>query len=235
MNVEWALGELERHRSLLEYRDPPGLYRATYVGTDDEIAAQQVVVERIWARVLGPPAESEPDAYDPRRHERERTVRCIESIKRNAEIQMNLGDMAPRLDAKSLHPWVWEGARSLWQSNHFAEAVEAAAKCLNAHMQSKVGRRDVSEATLFHQGFSDDPPQPGRPRLRLPDDDDGKSARSLRRGVRSFAEGCYAALRNPSAHDGLELSEIEALERLAALSIVARWVDASEVATADPS
>lgn len=113
--------------------------------------------------------------------------------------------------------------------------MEAAAKRLNAHMQSKVGRRDVSESTLFQQGFSDDPPQPGRPRLRLPADDDGTSARSLRRGVRSFAEGCYAALRNPSAHDGLELSETEALERLAALSVVARWVDASEVVTADPN
>ena len=178
VNVEWALAELERHRSLLGYRDPPGLYRATYVGTDDEIAAQQVVVERIWGRVLGPTAESEPDAYDPRRHERERTVRCIESIKRNAEIRLNLGDEAPELNAKSLHPWVWDGARSLWQSNHFAEAVEAAAKRLNAQMQSKLGRRDVSEATLFQQGFSDDPPQPGRPRLRLPDDDDGTSARA---------------------------------------------------------
>ncbi|MFI1679106.1 TIGR02391 family protein [Streptomyces sp. NPDC020607] len=47
----------------------------------------------------------------------------------------------------------------------------------------------------------------------------------------SFAEGCFAAIRNPSSHeDGLpELPEHEALEQLAAFSGLARWVDAALV------
>ena len=32
-----------------------------------------------------------------------------------------------------------------------------------------------------------------------------------------FADGCFAAVRNPIAHDGAELSETIALEQLAAL------------------
>jgi len=143
-----------------------------------------------------------------------------------------LGDTSPTLSASGLHPWVWNGARSLWGSGHYAEAVGAAARQVNAETQTRVGRRDVSETTLFQQCFSDDAPATGKPRLRLPGDDGGKSASSLRRGVRSYAEGCYAALRNPAAHDvTIEISEHEALEQLAAFSVLARWVDAATLVT----
>ncbi|CAO0832406.1 hypothetical protein SMICM17S_03285 [Streptomyces microflavus] len=41
----------------------------------------------------------------------------------------------------------------------------------------------------------------------------------------SFAEGCFAGIRNPNSHeDGLPLPEHEALEQLAAFSVLARWV-----------
>lgn len=207
------------------------MYTATYVGTEDEIAAHQVVVERIWARVIGPRPVVPVPGSDPLRPNRDWTIRCIESIKREAEILANLVDDAPDLSAQSMHPWVWDGARSLWQSGHFGEAVEAAAKKLNAETQNKVSRRDVSEANLFNQAFSDEPPSIGKPRLRLTNDDDGKTSRSVRRGIRTFAEGCFAAIRNPAAHDGTQLSETEALEQLAALSMLARWADAAELKT----
>lgn len=46
----------------------------------------------------------------------------------------------------------------------------------------------------------------------------------------AFAEGCYAAIRNPSSHDVQgDLEETDALEQLAALSVVARWIDACKV------
>lgn len=225
VNTEWALNELNEFLGLLQYKTKPGLYTATYVGSDDEINAKAVVAERIWAKVLGPKPVVPINGSDPRRHDREWTVRCVESINREAEITANLGDDAPELNANQMHSWIWEGARSLWQSGHFAEAVGAAARKVNAETQNKVGRRDVSESTLFQQAFSDDAPQVGKARLRLTDDDNGRTAQSVRRGIRSFAEGCFAAIRNPVAHDHGELSETEALEQLAALSILARWVD----------
>ena len=220
---------MHKFLAMVEYRDKPGLYAATYVGSDDDINAQKVIVERIWQKVLGPAQKLTVTANDVRKHERERTIRAIETIKREAEIRENLGEDAPDLNAAKMHPWVWDGARSLWQSRHYAEAVEAAAKKLNAETQNKVGRKDISETTLFLQAFSDDEPQPGKARLRLPDDDGGKTALGVRRGIRAFAEGCYAAIRNPLAHDGAEMSEVDALERLAALSMLARWVDQAKL------
>lgn len=228
MNSEWALGELRQFLALLAYRDGPGLYAATYVGTDDEITAQKAVVERIWTKVIGSNSGSPVVPNDRYRRDREWAITCLETIKRDAEIRENLGEDAPDLNAGKMHAWVWEGAQSLWASGHFSEAVEGAAKKLNAETQNKVGRRDVSETDLFNQSFGDDTPQADRPRLRLPDDDDGKTSKSIRRGIRAFAEGSFAAIRNPAAHDGTELSETEALEQLAALSILARWVDRAE-------
>ncbi|MEU7242847.1 TIGR02391 family protein [Streptomyces sparsogenes] len=122
-------------------------------------------------------------------------------------------------------------ARPLWQSGHLREAVTAAAKKVNAETQNKVGRRDVSETKLFKSAFSQDAPKPGRPRLRIMASDGSDTFRSLHRGAMSFAEGCYAGIRNPSSHeDGLpELPEHQALERLAAFSVLARWVDSATV------
>lgn len=44
---------------------------------------------------------------------------------------------------------------------------------------------------------------------------------------------CLAGIRNPSSHeDGLpELAENEALEQLAAFSVLARWVEAAALST----
>ncbi len=81
--------------------------------------------------------------------------------------------------------------------------------------------------------FSKDAPKPGQPRLRLMVDDGSDTFRSLQRGAAAFTEGCYAGIRNPNSHeDGLpELPQHEALEQLAALSVLARWVDTAVLAT----
>ncbi len=121
-------------------------------------------------------------------------------------------------------------ARSLWQSGHYREAVTAASVKVNAETQNKLGRRDLSETALFQSAYSKDDAQPGQPRLRPPGDDGQKTALSVRRGVMALAEGCYAALRNPASHDPQsDLPEEEALEQLAAFSLVARYVDNSQV------
>ncbi|MEW9515506.1 TIGR02391 family protein [Streptomyces tubercidicus] len=124
--------------------------------------------------------------------------------------------------------------RPLWQSGHFREAVTAAAKKVNAETQNRVSRRDASETALIQSVFSKDPPKPGRPRLRLMADDNSDTFKSIHRGAMAFAEGCYAGIRNPNSHeDGLpELPEHEALEQLAAFSVLARWVDGAALNTA---
>ncbi len=220
---------------LIRPPDPPGVVNfgdtRRPTGKADEIVASAHVVEQILDRVL--PRWRDMIAEDTSgrwQQHRQAAQRAITQLEREAEISEKLGDNAPLLDAARLHPWVWEGARSLWQSGHYREAVRAASVKVNAETQNKLGRRDISETALFQSAYSNDEPKPGQPRLRLPDDDGGKTALSARRGVMAFAEGCYAGLRNPASHDPLEeLPETEALEQLAAFSVLARFVDRSSV------
>ena len=160
----------------------------------------------------------------------EASIRARESLVRAEEVRQNLGEDAPDLSASELHPWIWSGAKSLWQSGHYREAVEGAIKKLNAETQNKVGRRDVSETNLFKQAFSTDDATPGKARLRRMTPDASDTYKSVQRGAMAFAEGVFAGIRNPLSHEAdQELSEQEALEYLAALSVLARWVDESEV------
>ncbi len=149
---------------------------------------------------------------------------------RQNELRENLGENAPELSASDFHPWVWNGASSLWQSGHFREAVEGAIKKLNAETQNKVGRRDISEIDLFKQSFTLEPAQPGKARLRRMEDDGSKTYKNLHVGAMSFADGIFTAIRNPVSHEAdFDFSEQQALEYLAALSVLARWVDDATV------
>ena len=238
MDVAWALGELSGFVAETRLVDPLptsglqpiGDFRRTDAPQSAVIARAQVV-EQILDRVLPEWRASVPRDVSGRwQQHRQAAQRAIAQLERQAEIDEKLGENAPRMNAANLHPWVWEGARSLWQSGHLREAVVAAAIKVNAETQNKLGVRDLAEAGLFQMAFSKDPPADGRPQLKLPDDDGGKTALSMRRGVMAFAEGCYAALRNPPSHDPQdELSEQEALEQLASFSVLARWVSRAKV------
>ncbi|MXM62514.1 restriction endonuclease [Streptomyces sp. HUCO-GS316] len=242
IDVEWARGEFSRFLELTElYRpaDPPGMAvfttRKSNRGSQADIVASAQVVEQILDRVL--PDWRTDVAANSRINRwyqhREAVQRAEAVLTREAEVRERLGDIAPRLNAASLHPWVWSAAQALWQGGHFREAVTAAARRVNRETQAKVGRRDVTETALFQSVFSKDDPKPGQPRLRLMADDGSDTFRSLQRGAAAFAEGCFAGIRNPNSHeDGLpELPEHEALEQLAAFSVLARWVDIATLAT----
>lgn len=240
LNRDWAAAELRNFLKLTELYRPPSppnvMDLSSHLsnrGADSDIIASAQVIEQILDRVLPSWQTTVPDERNGRVNRwiqhREAAERALAAIARAEEVQRNLGDDAPRLSASHLHPWVWEGARALWQSGHFRDAVGAAARKLNAETQNKVGRRDVSETDLFKQAFTTDAPKPGASRLRVVPDDGSKTFQSWQRGVMAYAEGCYAAIRNPVAHVEGELSEDEGLEQLAALSVLARWVDRAQL------
>lgn len=82
----------------------------------------------------------------------------------------------------------------------------------------------------FKQSFSLDEAKLGKSRLRRMPPEDSDAYRSLQRGAMTLAEGIFAGIRNPLSHEAdQELSEQVALEYLAALSVLARWVDESTV------
>ena len=87
--------------------------------------------------------------------------KVLVQLRRREELAENLGMGAPSLSASALHPDVWQAAESQWRHDHFGDAVRAASRSVNAALQSKVGRRDISEAPLIRESFSLDRPKPG--------------------------------------------------------------------------
>ncbi|WP_164198893.1 TIGR02391 family protein [[Micrococcus luteus] ATCC 49442] len=153
-----------------------------------------------------------------------------------SEIAHHLQPEAPELRADRLHPWVWRGAQSLWASGHYADAVETAAKMVNAELQNKSGRRDISDAKLCADVFSVNEPSEKAPRLRFAGDRSSETWRSRQEGAAALSRGAFTAIRNRLAHHGdTDLSEHEALEHLAVFSVIARWVEECAVERARPA
>lgn len=140
----------------------------------------------------------------------------------------------PVVGVEAMHPLVWGAAKRLWRDGHFQEAVAKAAEALVAHLQWTVGRTDVSGTKLWQEVFSDQPAKVGGPRLRWPGEH-AEHARTMNVGLRLFAPGAHILIRNPASHGADAPPRQEALEQLAVLSVLARWVDQCDLEQADPA
>jgi hypothetical protein len=148
----------------------------------------------------------------------------LEELIRKAE-----AETPPQVRLESMHPLVWGAAKRLWQDGHFREAVSAAAESLITQVKVRTRRNDVSETALWQETFSDKPAQPGKLRLRWPGEPTNRDIKTMNDGLRQFAPGIQMTIRNSAAHGLSEMPKTDALERLAALSLLARWVDNCEV------
>jgi hypothetical protein len=234
--IEWLQNFLQRVQ--LRYSPPgrgfigPGTYNFARPKEEAQGAAQ--TVEPILDAVLPGwrTADWEEERSQPMWRHREAANRAIAVLREQENIADILGDGAPTISAGALHAWVWDSAKTLWSSGHFRESVNAAARAVNAQAQAKLNRRDESEWKLINDAFRTAAPENGRPRLRLMADDGSSTYTSVHEGAGFFARGLYQGIRNPSNHDDLdELTEHEALEQLAAFSILARWIDVATVTT----
>lgn len=81
------------------------------------------------------------------------TIQTLALIDEADEIEKNLDPVGPQLPAAELHYWVWEAARSLWETQHYREAVQAAATSINAHLQDFACRQDISDYRLIVELF----------------------------------------------------------------------------------
>ena len=149
-----------------------------------------------------------------------------------------VGAVGPALAADRLHRWVWNAAISLWDGGQFKQAVHAAATTVEEQTQLRLDRGDLSGADLYTQAFKvgkvGEPPDGRRLRFNHLEELTGDAKRnrswvSAHEGAMHFGRGCAQGIRNLNAHGTGELPEQEALEYLAALSVLARWVDECEV------
>jgi hypothetical protein len=135
-------------------------------------------------------------------------------------------DAPPQAGFDGLHPLVRDAARALWTNQHHREAVAAAAEALVSSVKVRTDRYDLLDTPLWQEAFSANPPSAGRPRLRWPGNPEDRLVRSMNDGLRQFAPGMQMTIRNGAVHSSDDMAEQEALERLAALSLMARWLDA---------
>ncbi|WP_345044092.1 TIGR02391 family protein [Georgenia daeguensis] len=238
MDPDWAINEIDL---FLHTTDQVGYDNsgggAFIVGThmrgsETEASQRAHVVEQILDRVLPGWSRDRPKGDSEYNWLRDQASRAKAALQRSTELAEKLGDNAPDMDAANLHPWAWDNGKSYWNTGHYHQAVMQAAIRINAETQAKLGRMDVSETALFNEAFSLDDPKEGAPRLRLMKDDGGKTYQNLHRGARAFADGLYTAIRNPGMHTPAPSDggvEQLALEQLAAFSLLARWIDQSDV------
>jgi len=133
---------------------------------------------------------------------------------------------APNLVPELLHPWVIGEAFRLWQDGPRREAIQRAATAIEGRLKTKLGVHGVSLGDLCKSAFSTDDPSANDPRLRLPGLVKGTPEwTSAHEGARHFGMGCSMAPRNPTTHRLDEPDEQVAIEALAALSLLARWIE----------
>lgn len=208
LNTDWAVAQLDDFITATAVTYVPsapnsaGFHSYRTAASDDEVVKKAQVVEQVLDRVV-PGWRNEINKKDRQKWSihYEASIRARESLLRSDEVKKNLGDDAPHISVARLHPWVWSGAASLWQSGHYRPAVEDALKKVNAETQNKVGRRHLSETKLFQEVFSEKPAGVGKVRLRRMEPDGSDTYKSVHRGAMALAEGIYAGIRNPFSHE----------------------------------
>lgn len=152
------------------------------------------------------------------------------SLRDQERVDAILEPVGPRLAAAKLDPWAWEPASKLWDDEHYAEAVKAAASPFDDELPRKLGLPRGGAGPS--EAFSEQPATTDMRRLRFrqyPEgSDDWKNAHN---GAKFLGMGLVAGVRNLVTHGGRRPDEREALEMLAGLSLFARWVRQAEVET----
>lgn len=139
------------------------------------------------------------------------------------------------VDLGLLHPWVAGVATSLWNGGHHRQAVEEASRQVEVQLRAKLGLDGKTGASLVTEAFSPRDPTASSPRLRFNEFPLGsESWTNAHEGAMSFGRGCMMRVRNLYTH-GHEPTKQEALESLAALSLLARWIDEAVVSKSEHS
>lgn len=161
---------------------------------------------------------------------RESGVRSAVAVLEGAIHELELGaEVGPQLDVASFHPWVAGAITGLWDDGHHRQAVDEATRAIEIRLTAIIGSH-LTGTPLVTDAFNPAPPPPGEKRLRFTQFDEGTPAwTNTHDGAMAFARGCMMRIRNVIEHDDGRWDEREALESLAALSLLARWIDSATV------
>ena len=236
MNRAWMRQKLQSYRDLLEefirLKTPWGTSQGKALVA--ELHRQEPTVKEILKRLDPGLADFVLDAFGGEHASPSGVLTCVHKglgiLDDQEEWAVRLLPDAPVLPADQFHPWVWDSARTLWETGHYRQAVHTAASAITAKTQAKLNRRELADKKLLQEAFTS-APRPGVARLVVDTAGlSGESASGMQAAVNNFAAGCYQGIRNPAAHEhDVDWDEQPALEYLAALSVLARWIDKARV------
>jgi hypothetical protein len=233
MNREWMRERLDAFQALCSEYESEGRRTTDYTERQrqlsDQMSAAMPTVKAILNRLDPALAEliCEP-AYIGGAHDSLRAAQQGLGILADFdEVAANLAADSPQMDASRLHELVWASAGPLWDTGAYRVAVSQAAVSLSAHIAKKA-HSSLSDRDLVNNVFSPNEPTAVSARLHLPGDKTSRAWRSRQEGLHLIAQGVFAGIRNPAVHGVEELPEQVALEQLAVLSVVARWLDETE-------
>ena len=222
MKNEWAI---EKINEFIRLATPQPRERQTsrfkvdLVGTEEELISAWVFVEEIF-KVTYPEWSKyhQPVVGDEYGNKREAALHARSKIENEKEISENLSPTGPILRAENLHASIWNQAKDYWSGGFFRAALQSCGTLVDAKMQEFTGRRDITGRDLVNQSFSSDKPQIGKPRIRVPNQENLDATKSFQEGLHHLGVSCVALIRNPSSHNLEEPAEYEALEQLAIFS-----------------
>ena len=197
MDRAWMRQKLESYRNLLDqfirlrtpWSTPEG--KAMVAG----LHRQEPTVKEVLQRVDPELADFVLDAFGGKSASPSGVLACVQKglgiLDDQEEWAIKLLPDAPVLPADQFHPWVWDSARTLWETGHYRQAVHTAANAITAKAQAKLNRRDLTDKKLMQEPFTS-APRPGVPRLIVDIGGlSGESASGMQAAVNNFATGCY--------------------------------------------
>lgn len=123
-----------------------------------------------------------------------------------------------------MHPTIWGAARKLWLDGHFRLAVQSAAETLISQLKTRTGLANMDATNVYEKVFNAKSPV-----LTWPGDPSDRTVSSMQNGLSKYAPGLNMTVRNTATHVASdEMTAQQALERLAALSLLAHWIDECE-------
>lgn len=156
----------------------------------------------------------------------------VKASRTAADARTRADRLRERLRERGVHPDVMRFCKpELVQRNYF-HAVFEAGKCVSAKIRERTGI-DADGAELADQAFT---LKSGMPPLAF-NSLQSKSDRSAHRGYEHFVRGVVAAFRNPPAHEPkieYAITEEDALDMLATISMIHRRLDQASVTPAAP-
>ena len=168
-----------------------------------------------------------PTPWDGARSAAERLIGILDNQEAHNQI---FGPQGPTLEAIGFHPWVWNAAVDLWNDGHYCEAVSSAANAIEKQARIKVGGRNLKGYTLYGELFASK--DRSKHRLVFSEfDKESDNWTSAHNGARHYGMGCHLRIRNLLVHGAVDVGEQAGLEYLAALSLLARWIDSAERAS----